>query len=168
MITIQRVRSGIKSDVEEIHHFCQEKMWPSITNFVHAFPQIFIHRIWPLLALFGTVYAVKTVFGYHSFSDQENAAVLLSIGVTYIIAIMFIIYYSERWSLRALGQVATYTSDSLLYIAIGFSALGKRGRASESLNDFLRSGFVVGGILLVTGLFYYGFKNKSNGKVEKV
>lgn len=115
----------------------------------------------PLLALAGTVYAVWMVwFQRHSSTARSDGALLAGVGFAYLCAIGFLLGFTRRWTVRALGQVATYAADAALYLGIGGTALGWWRPYSASELNLIRSGFVAGGSCLVVGLFAWAIAKR--------
>ena len=69
-----------------------------------------------------------------------------------MVAIAFLLARTRLWSLRALGQVATYASDAALYLGAGGAQLGWWSALGRGDLNLIRAGFAVGGTLLVLGL----------------
>lgn len=111
-----------------------------------------VRWLWPLVAAAGTVFAVWLVFQSHDYGRSGDAWLLAFVGTAYLIAVAFVLIFTRRWDLRALGQVVTYFADAGLYIGAGGSALGWRRPLTPEEVNLIRSGFVVGGACLVIGL----------------
>ena len=109
--------------------------------------------LWPLLALAGTIWAIRNLwFDRHLATARTDAELLVYIGACYVVAIAFLLACTRSWSLRSLGQVATYSSDAALYLGAGGAQLGWWGALGGGDLNVIRAGFAVGGTLLVIGL----------------
>ena len=116
----------------------------------------FCRWVWPLVSLAGTIAAVWWLwFEAHDATRRNDATLLVWIGIAYLIAIAFLLSFTRRWTLRGLGQIATYGSDAMLYLGLGGAGLGWWSPFSEGQVNLIRAGFVVGGTGLVLGLVWW-------------
>lgn len=117
-----------------------------------------VTRLWPLVLTAGTVYAVWLLLRRHAFTtgDQLNGYILIYIGVAYIVAVTFLLLFTQRWTFRGIGQLCTALGDAVLYFGTGLLSLGWREgpRTAGELN-LIRSLFIVGGTLLMAGLGWW-------------
>lgn len=111
-----------------------------------------VARAWPLVALAGTISAVGLAFNRREFDTGDDGWLLLVEGVSYLLAVIVLIVYTERWTLRGLAQVATYAADAGIYVGVGGAAVGLRSPLSDLEINLIRAGFVVGGPLLIISL----------------
>lgn len=110
---------------------------------------------WPLLALAGTVYAVWLLFETHAASERDDMYLLYGIAGAYAVAILFLLAFTQRWTMRGLGQLATYAADAGLYFG---AATGHA--LTDGERNLLRALFTVGAVCLVTGLFWWGIRTR--------
>jgi hypothetical protein len=127
----------------------------------------FLRWTLPLFALAGTIYAVWLLwFHRHLSTPRTDGQLLACVGLAYLIAIGFLLFFTRRWTMRALGQIATYGADAALYLGVGASALGWWPPYSRDELNLIRSGFVVGSACLVVGLFAWAIQRRRAGRLE--
>lgn len=108
-----------------------------------------------LLLLASAVALVWVALAFHPTAGRDplDTAILLGIGVTFLIAGVVMLLYTRDWSLRGLGLLAVVFGDAVLYATSGVLRLltipaGPR----EGLVDVSRALFIVGAPLLLFGL----------------
>jgi hypothetical protein len=126
----------------------------------------FVHWAWPLLATVATVAAVARLFAHIEFSRRDDGGILLGMGLAFVVALAFLVGYTRVWTLRGLGQVATYLGDATLYLILGAANLGWRGPLRDWEANTIRAAFVVGGAFLVCGLGWWAWSTRGTDLVE--
>lgn len=109
----------------------------------------------PLGLTAGTVYAVYLVFVHIDFTPADNGWTLVGVGGSYLVAAAFLLAFTRRWEMRALGQLVSYLADAGLYLGLGLAGVNHRHRLSLQDQNVIRAGFAVGGTLLVLGLVHW-------------
>lgn len=118
--------------------------------------QRFLRWAWPLLALVGTISVVwRCYFQAQAVTPKQDPWVPVGIGVAYLIALAFILGTTESWSLRGLGQVATYVADAGLYLGLGLPMYGHWHAFTPGELNLIRACLAVGGTFLVLGLVWW-------------
>lgn len=125
----------------------------------------FVRWLWPILATAGTIYAVWAVFMDHKFTEREDGWLALSIGLSYLVATIFLVANIRRWSFRSIGQVVTYLADSGLYVGAGLVKLGRWHPRTEGELTLIRAAFVVGCTFLVLGLVWWAVQRRREPSV---
>lgn len=115
----------------------------------------FVRWAWPLTAVALTVYAVWRAFLHVDFSRNDDAVLLAFIGSAFLVAVAFLVVFTRRWTLRALGQVIAYLADAGLYLGAALPQLGVRRPLTPGDVTLLRAGFAVSGTFLVVGLVWW-------------
>src|SRR4051812_39455053 len=114
-------------------------------------------RFWPLVPTALLVICVYIYFNRHDTTTRTLAWILLVAGLSYAFASIVLLWFTQRWALRGQGQLCTMIGDAVLYTSVSISILHGH-RLDKSYTDAVRSLLVVGGPLLVAGLFWWIFK----------
>jgi hypothetical protein len=125
----------------------------------------FVVRSWKLLLAVGTMVAIWQAFNRHTFNpkgDQIDSWILVGIGVAYLLAMVWMIFWNDEWTTRGCGQFLTYLGDASLYGASGLWRIGWRHPLTAQEMNLVRACFVVGGAMLALGLVVWLKWHRSN------
>jgi hypothetical protein len=126
------------------------------------------HWLWPLLATAGTVLGVWALwFQRRHVTPQGDPWIAVAIGAAYVVAILFILGTTDRWSLRGLGQVAAYVGDACLYLGAGAASEGWRHPLAARDLNLIRAELLVGGAALVGGLLWWTVASRGEPPVDE-
>lgn len=118
----------------------------------------FVQWGWPLVVLITTIYVVwRWYFQAQQATAQADPWVWFGIGIVYAVVLMVIVVTTDHWSLRALGQVATYFADGVFYVGVGTAQYHWRHPLTNGEVNLGRAALAVGGPCLILGLLAWGF-----------
>ena len=108
-----------------------------------------------LLAFWAAVGVAFLLFSQHEHAagrpDAVDVFILVTLGITFTLAAIVMLWGTAHWSLRALGLLGTVTGDAMLYGAAGVKALYPYTMPAW-ISDLVRATFIVGAPLLCYGL----------------
>ena len=115
----------------------------------------------PRIAIPLCVLAVTIVYGVFNAIPEDRKAqfdpwLLIFIGLVYTLCMLSTLVYTRRWTIRSAGILLTLAGDGVLYTGSGAASKGWIDRSfSPHIADLARSCFVVGGPLLLLGLWLW-------------
>jgi uncharacterized transporter YbjL len=122
---------------------------------------------WVRLAYFlATIGAVWCLLMLHGMTPEDVRWVILGIGIIYAIAALVMLIGTRYWTLRALGLLGTMTADAMLYTAGASAGFEWTEPPSVAYRTAVWSCFIVGGILLLAGLFMWLWRTRMGTRDE--